>query len=351
MINSVDIQNFSLDAAGVVALADLTTIATRTALSGTSVLMDMFVLCPGLHRQQEATALNGGEYPAAAAMTTGYIFRIENPATVNYLQKVGKTGSLTTLTVSGVSDGKDSKFRQWTSSIIPRLIGHKDTITFPAIIPYFFAAWLTIIFIGLLIWWEDWWGVSVLSILIFARLLNVIVVRHRSRPEWKGAREPGVEGDLLILLSQDRWIRMVGMVDDLKAVTSGQWMREMSFTEGSISALATVLVYLDAALASNVTQRGKICLMALLISSAGLLAVTNFQTEILQMHGRSIRMTGKRKEYQRRLYLAEELIHESGRRDWAVRLGMVQPEKPVRPPRARDEKTQTEDLEAAVVHL
>jgi len=73
----------SLDAAGLVALADLSTVARRTALTGTSSLLDAFVLCPGLHRQQEAPELNGGEYPACAAMTTGYVFRVENPATVS----------------------------------------------------------------------------------------------------------------------------------------------------------------------------------------------------------------------------------------------------------------------------
>ena len=64
--------NLSLDAAGLVALADLTTIAKRTALTGTACLSDVLVLCPGIHRQQNAPDLNGGEYPATGAMTTGY---------------------------------------------------------------------------------------------------------------------------------------------------------------------------------------------------------------------------------------------------------------------------------------
>ena len=77
----------SLDAAGLVALADLTTIGIRMALTGTSALLDVFVLCPGIHRQQAAPELHGGEYPACGAMTTGYVFRVENPATVLYLQR------------------------------------------------------------------------------------------------------------------------------------------------------------------------------------------------------------------------------------------------------------------------
>ncbi|KAE9574490.1 hypothetical protein CGMCC3_g9421 [Colletotrichum fructicola] len=71
----------SLDAAGLVALADLTTVQKRTALTGTSSLLDSFILCPGMHMQQDSTSLNGGEYPACGALTSGYVFRVENPAT------------------------------------------------------------------------------------------------------------------------------------------------------------------------------------------------------------------------------------------------------------------------------
>ena len=61
----------SLDAAGLVALADIQVVAQRTAYTGTSALLDTLVLCPGLHRQQTAPNLNGGEYPAVGAMTSG----------------------------------------------------------------------------------------------------------------------------------------------------------------------------------------------------------------------------------------------------------------------------------------
>ena len=65
----------SLDAAGLVALADIQVIAQRTAYTGTSALLDTLVLCPGLHRQQTAPELNGGEYPAVAAMTSGRFYK------------------------------------------------------------------------------------------------------------------------------------------------------------------------------------------------------------------------------------------------------------------------------------
>jgi len=95
----VPFPNTSLDAAGLIALADLNTIAYRTVLSGSANFLDALVLCPGIHRQQKASDLNKGKFPAAAALTTGYIFRIENQATVAYLQTVGTTGQLQSLVI------------------------------------------------------------------------------------------------------------------------------------------------------------------------------------------------------------------------------------------------------------
>ncbi|GAB7353011.1 hypothetical protein MBLNU459_g3569t2 [Dothideomycetes sp. NU459] len=297
---------FSLDAAGLVALADLTTIARRTALTGTSCLADALVLCPGLHRQQAAPDLNNGEFPACAAMTTGYVFRVENPATVVFLQKVGRTGQLTTC---------------W-STLASSAAGF--TLMVPSL-PYLFASFLTVAVLVLLGITQDWWGLSVILVLMFARLCNVLVIRRRveSAGHWKGASEPGVQGDLIVLLSGDRWVRIKGTADDLKAVTSGQWMSEPSFFESVVSAIATVLVYLDAALASNTTVLGSILLLVLLISSAGLLAVTNEWTDVLQMHGRMLEVMGERVSYNRRLDMSSDLIKQSGRKDWAVRLGMI----------------------------
>ncbi|KAK8217151.1 hypothetical protein M8818_001403 [Zalaria obscura] len=326
---SPEVSGVSLDAAGLVALADFTTIARRTALTGTSTFLDAFVLCPGLHRQQNAPELNGGEYPTCAAMTTGYVFRVENPATVLYLQKVGRTGQLTTLSVRDIRQTETF----WSRTLSLLHTTHRAALL--TTVPYFGAICLTLWTLVLLVLTADWWGLTVIVILIFSRFCNIIVIRRRSITGWKGASEPGVQGDLLILLSQDRWIRLRGTVDDLKAVTSGQWLREPTFFEGSVAALATVLVYLDAALASNTYQLGKILLLVLLISSAGLLAITNEKTEVLQMHGKLIQVDGKRKKYDRRLTMAEELIRETGRQDWAVRLGMIVPK--------RDEKVDKKD--------
>jgi hypothetical protein len=309
--------NISLDAAGLVALADIKTIALRTALTGTSAFLDTFVLCPGIHRQQSAPELNGGEYPACGAMTSGYVFRIENPATVLYLQKVGLTGQLTTLSVS-----KANRLETQPSKFLSTIFTFHST-SVASSIAYLVAVCMTVVALVLLALSEDWWGLVVIVFLCISRLCNVIIIRRRTNVSWQGAPEPGVKGDLLILLSQDRWIRMQGMVDDLKAVSSGQWLREMTFVESSIAAFATLLVYLDAALASNVNQAGKFILVILLIASAGILAIANETTQMLHMHGRVIKVEGPRARYKRRLDMVEQLIKESGRDDWAMRMGMI----------------------------
>lgn len=308
----------TLDAAGLVVLADLTTIARRTALTGTSTILDAFVICPGLHRQQSAAELSGGEYPACAAMTTGYVFRIENPATVLYLQKVGVTGQLTTLVVENVS--QTLKGPSWFLALFYTF----QSATTISAITYLSAVLLTMVAFILFLLSGNWWGLGVLLSLAFVRFCNVLIIRLRDdQGGWRGVSEPGVNGDLLVLLSQDRWIRMRGAVDDLKAVTSGQWLREMTFLESSVSAFATILTFLTAALASNMDQTGRIALLALVVASVGLLAVANQHTEILQMHGNIVKVKGQRKAYQRRREMAEQLVQESGRDDWALRMGMI----------------------------
>ena len=322
LISNNLIANLSLDAAGLVALADLQSIQTRTALIVTSTYLDTFVLCPGIHRQQDATELNGAELPSCAALTTGYVFRVENPATVVFLQKIGKTGHLVTAVVSSsaTQDGRRTAWRRIKTS------WWSPNSSLSSSLSYLAAVILTLATVGFVIAIGDWWAFTILLILMFARLCNTIVVRRRSQVGWKGVPEPGLQGDLLILLSQDRWVRLKGSVDDLKAVTSGQWMRDMTFAESSLAAAATMIVYVDAALASNASQAGKMAFVVLLLLSAGLLGFSNDRIAALCMFGREIRVVGEPKAYARRLILAQELVKSTGRDDWAIRLGMINPE-------------------------
>jgi hypothetical protein len=300
------LPNLCLDLVGLVALADLSTVLERTALAGKAAWYDALILCPGMHRQQLATELNNGEYPATAALTTGYVFRIENQATVYFLQKVGKTGHLTTLSVQDASRSQDYSFREFPGTC--RAI-----------------ALLTLMSVGAL-FMVDLWAIAIIGMLMTARLLNILVIQARSSGlGWKGIREPRVHGDLLILLSQDRWIRIQGLVDDLKAVTSGHWLRDASFGENMTTSAATFLVYLAAALTTNASRVGQMVLLLLLGVSFVLLSLCNHSVDLLLMNGFVVRRQGRPKAYKRRLDLANQLIEESGRDDWAIRMGMIVP--------------------------
>ena len=311
MFTQFSINGISLDAAGLVALADLKSIAIRTALTGSASMLDVLFLAPGIHCQRDASEVNGGEHPAAGAMTTGYVFHIENQATVNYLQTVGETGHLTTIRVSGK---------------VPRryglLLSFLET-DFWATVLYLIGLALTIITLVLLGVIRDWWGFGVVCMLLVARILNVIVIKRRTVLGWKGAPEPGVEGDLLILLSQDRWIRMRGMVDDIKYVTAGQWLREEETVESFVVSFATLLVYGSAALAGNASTVGSLLMAVLLLVSAGILGLCNAATKTLRMFDRIVSVDGEPKKYARRLEMAHELVLEMRRDDWAIDMGLI----------------------------
>lgn len=307
------ITGVSFGAAGLLAFADLKTIAYRTSLVGSASFLDVFLLAPGIHHQQSASEVNGGEYPATGAMTTGYIFRVENQATVAFLQGIGKTGHLTNVSVSPPWIAKYWIFFEQLRT---------ETV---ASVLYLMTIGLTAVVIVLLATINDWWGLEVLCMLIIARMLNTVVIKRRSQMGWKGAPEPGVKGDLLILLSQDRWIRMQGDVDDLKAVASGQWLSEMSNVESVGASTATMLVYGSAVLAFNTSTVGSLLLAGLLLGSAALLGMCNMATTKLRMFGRVLQVEGEPKRYARRLRMVEELIGESGRDDWAIGMGLIVP--------------------------
>ncbi|KAH7065561.1 hypothetical protein B0J12DRAFT_723527 [Macrophomina phaseolina] len=248
--------------------------------------------------QQKAVEIHGGEHPACGAMTTGFVFRVENPATV----------------CRAIPDDRN----HWGTWLGIHVFSFDNASVMGSVA--YAAAVL--------------WGIAIggashaLGSFVLSRLCNVLVIGRRTREAWSGAKEPGEKGDLLILLSQDRWIRMKGLVDDLKAVTSGQWLRDPTNVESWVTAFATIIVYLDAALASNVTQAGKILLLALLIGSVGLLAIANASTDQLQMRGCVVKVQGERKAYDRRLDLIRELMDETEKHDWATRMGVYVPDAP-----------------------
>ncbi|GJE91586.1 hypothetical protein PsYK624_077360 [Phanerochaete sordida] len=251
-------------ALNLIALAPFPAVVTRTALMGSASFLDTFLLVPGFLVQQDAPKVNNGEYPATAAMTTGYIFRVENQATVAYLQRVGVTGHLI-----------EVKVQKLTSSF-----KHIDPI---ASISYLSAIACTFAVLLLLLIIQDVPALLFLSTLMLARLLDVIVLKKRSGKGWKGAPEPNVHGDLMILCSQDRWIRMHGLVDDLKEVTAGQWLKEMTSLDAVLAQTATLLVFASFVFAWQSSVIGSALTAGLLVVSSALLGLCNSTTTKLRM--------------------------------------------------------------------
>ncbi|KAK0184783.1 hypothetical protein F5146DRAFT_1105935 [Armillaria mellea] len=273
--NSIVSNRVAFEAAGLVALADLSTVAMRTALTGTASYFDTL--------QQSADEINRGEFPQTGSLTSGYVFRVENPATVRYLQNIGCTGHLVTARVS------QNPSLSHNLSRLNRLIQSVRVAGILAKILYLLCPVLTI---------TDWWGFGVL-------LINVVIIKRRSHMGWKGAHEIG-QGDLLVLLSQDRW-----------AVTAGQWLRDMSDKESFAVAFATLLVYLSAALAGNASEVGSLLIAGLLLCSVAPLGLCNSMTECLQMYNCV--------KYERRLGMADDLIDMTKSEDWAIRMGLIIP--------------------------
>ncbi|KAJ5534918.1 hypothetical protein N7527_001172 [Penicillium freii] len=311
-LDKSQLAKFQLHAPGLVALADLQSIAKWTALNGTSSFVDRLFLVPGIHKQSSAPSLSGGELPLTGALTSGYVFQIENEAMVYFLQSIGKTGNLLNLVV----DSPPTTAMEW----LGWLFGS------PGIIPLFLFAIGQLLTLGVIVklaYLKEWWSLVIISMWMSARFCNIWSIKRRSHTGWKGKSEPGVNGDLLILLTQDRWIRLRGTVDDLKAVTSGQWLRDKTLFDELLITFSTLVVYLSAALSGNLSTTGSLYLLCLLLVSAGLLELCTGLATRLQMYGRTIRVVGKPIPYTRRLDLVEELIRETGRDDWAMGLGMI----------------------------
>ena len=100
---------------GIVALAPLRTAATRTLQHGSVRVDDVLCMTLGLQAYYDQLANpHSNEYLACAAMTTGYVFRVENVATVAWLQRMGETGAMTTVQVR-----EDSKEVYQSSQALP----------------------------------------------------------------------------------------------------------------------------------------------------------------------------------------------------------------------------------------
>lgn len=146
--------------------------------------------------------------------------------------------------------------------------------------------------------------------------------------KWSGASEPGVEGDLMILVSQDKWIRLQGLVDDLKPVTSGTYMRPPTMFEGFLLSASTTSIYVAVGMAAIGVEDGRSLLPVIVVSLFQLIILGwhNATTTSMSVKGRVVSVS-ERKYYARRTDLTEELVKETGEDHWAIGLGMMKPEK------------------------
>jgi hypothetical protein len=181
-------------------------------------------------------------------------------------------------------------------------------------------------------------AIASISLLLLSRFLSIITLRARttSPSSWHGQSEPGVKGDLLILLSEDRWIRMKGPVDDLKAVTSGSWLLSRPGPPTypiiceTMDWIAGMLVYIAAIVLVSAPNQDKIILVLYVLLGHGALALHNATSSELVMNDRRLKVSSQPgsgvKKYPRRLDMARELVKETGRSDFAVRLGILNPD-------------------------
>ncbi|PBK87644.1 hypothetical protein ARMGADRAFT_997778 [Armillaria gallica] len=298
-------QHIVLQAAGLFVLADLPTVAVRTAVTGTASFLDIFLLAPGMHRQQAVDDINHSGFPTTGAMTTGYVFRVENPATVSYLQTIGRTGHLVTAHVHPNPSCNEQ---------LPYFNRHLQSFFVagvPATLLYLLCPTLTVtamVFLGVI---RDLWGLGALTLLLLSRLINIAVARRRLQggevEGRKAVREPGVEGDLLILLSQDRWVRMQGSVDNLRTVMAYQQLRDESTSEAVAVSVAKLMIPVAAAFAGNISTVGSSMIILLLLSSFALSASSRFLSSCLPIFDCVVRLEGKPKKCRQRMPIMDEM--------------------------------------------
>jgi hypothetical protein len=95
--------------------------------------------------------------------------------------------------------------------------------------------------------------------------------------------------------------------------------------------IAGLLVYIAAIVLVNAPNQDKIILVLYVLLGHGALALHNATSSELVMNDRRLNVSSRPgsgvKKYPRRLDMARELVKEMGRSDFAVRLGMLNPDE------------------------
>ncbi|KAI0130221.1 hypothetical protein BJ170DRAFT_681682 [Xylariales sp. AK1849] len=304
---TVPIPNFTLSAGGLIALADLGTVAQRTRIAGGSSWLDSLLLAPGLHYQQAADALareNESHSYAAVEQLQGKTstYNITNSATVRYLQRVGKQGETVTVDVGMIPQRtyfhRAQRSRRGQRAVIWQESGSDLGWLSHAL--YLASPVLTVTAIVFLVLLQEWWGIGFLMALVLSRLMNIWVIKQRSKPPMPELPNPDVSHMLtqyLVDLGNGRSVCLRGMADDLQAITTSSWLRAKTHIDGYLEAMAKLIVFVVAALSGNMSQIGAIIFMGLLLITAGLLGLSNAHAKTFKMHGRVAAPTSERLPY------------------------------------------------------
>ena len=346
------IPGVSLSAGGLLALADLSTVAQRTVITGGSTWLDTLLLAPGLHYQQAADELarRSGSNAILSAVQQVHggeevTFSINNAATADYIRRIARPGETIILDVGCVPITKRRFFLRrspsgmhatiWAIDDIPDLgwLSHVLYLTSPVLT--IAAVVLTIllrdcklllaIYQGIPANSHPGWALASLVALMVSRLLNIWVIKQRTkrdpiRPTSPHPEAPGAESSTdsdqpsspspAIAISTHRHshshhhlrarvteyivslgdgkssVKLRGAPEDLRAITADAWLRSKTYVEGYLEAAAKLIVFLVAAVSGNMTQAGAIVMMALLLITAGLLALSNANAKSFHFNGR-----------------------------------------------------------------
>lgn len=317
--SSTPIPNLSLSAAGLLALADLHTVAQRTVITGGSSWLDALVLAPGLQYQQAVDALSRNKDPLLSAVRQSApgqgetIYAVNNAAMAQYIRRLwqgeASREGAPTLNVGVMKGLTPRQQMEAVKRALSRLLSRRRNrpidrleIDWLSHVFYLLSPVLTVTASTLMVLLSDWWGLSFIVALMASRILNIYSIKKRSRPSAATAAVPpdtDHEGEYAIHLGDGSSILLRGLGSDIRAMTTQIWLRQQSAAESYFEAAAKLLVYLVAAFSGNQTQAGAMVLMALLVSSAALLGLSNAHARGLQVNGRMARLqdAGRDKEH------------------------------------------------------
>ncbi|GAO18674.1 hypothetical protein UVI_02059040 [Ustilaginoidea virens] len=286
----------SLSAAGLLALADLNTVAQRTVITGGSSLLDALVLAPGLQYQQAADALDQQGHPALSAVLLSPRPSTSSPTPPRrstfaacgepMTPPADATSASTSRGPNASSGGAASPPLSSLKGILMDRLSHVLYLSSPI---------LTVACAVVMVLLADWWGLSFILALMTSRVLNIWSIKQRSSrppppPPHPAPDDAEGPSEYAVDVGGGSRILLRGAEADIQAVTAQVWLRRQTASEGFLEAAAKLAVYLVAAFSGNQTQAGALVVMASLLVSAGLLGLSNAHAREVRVNGRVARV-------------------------------------------------------------